>query len=231
MELFIEHNSKTLKYCIFVFWSSEEFIDNAIEYAEHFKHLLSVIPKLENLVHLKIVSFPINDTPFETQFKEIALNCSQLKSLIFVYEFDLLYITSIDELMAPLRQFGRLKRLEIYLVDDFTPEEIEMFSFKAFKGFEELTHLLLYFIHDLSADEKILTDIDIHLPKLQSLILYGICVKPTEWTADILSRLSALETIEMTVNDKSIDLMIPQIKSKLIEKCKRIRKISVYLKQ
>ena len=80
---------------------------------------------------------------------------------------------------------------------------LKSFSFKAFKGFEGLTHLAIDLplkwssnqIHGL-IDETILTDIDINLPNLQFLRLDSSEINATEWTTDILSRLLKLQRIE-----------------------------------
>ena len=125
-----------------------------------------------------------------------------------------------DKMLCSLRQFKHLKRLNLRI------HEVKLFSFKEFKGFEGLTHLTIALslrnsITWYEYPESILTDIDINLPKLRSLTLSARIIA-SEWTADILSRLSSLETIHIAfLLDERIRA---QIETKLIEKCKRITK-------
>src|ERR1700712_1455608 len=74
--------------------------------------------------------------------------------------------------------------------------------------------------------ESLLTDIGFNLPKLQSLIILtsDLDFNASEWTADILSGLSRLETISLSVNNV---MTKNDIESKLIKNCKLIRKIDI----
>ena len=74
-------------------------------------------------------------------------------------------------------------------------KSFKLFNFEAFEGFEDLTHLTVCMSNNSeSFPESILKDIDINLPNLQSLSL-NFELKATKWTADILCRLTKLQTL------------------------------------
>ena len=81
---------------------------------------------------------------------------------------------------------------------------------------EWVRHQWLNSLKSAKKSEK-LTDIDINLPKLCSLYIW-IKLNASEWTAVILSRLLALDTIVIQVMDESI---IPHIETKLNENSKK----------
>ena len=93
------------------------------------------------------------------------------------------------------------------------------------KGLEGLTHLSLgiiqypNFTHQYFK-ETILTDIDINLPKLKYLKI-DCPFNASEWTAQLLTRLSNLQTIELKIENNS---MIDIIKRQLIQNCKKFKK-------
>ena len=77
----------------------------------------------------------------------------------------------------------------------------------------------------LTLPEFILKDIDINLPKLQYLCL-NFELKATKWTADILCRLTKLQTLELYVEN---DEFVPMFVSQLQQKCKSIKSIKIYI--
>ena len=97
----------------------------------------------------------------------------------------------------------------------------ELFSVKAIKDFKELTHLTIGspYSSPVVINETVLTDIDLYLPRLHSFTIYGF-LKASQWTADILSRLSALEALDISVWDEAIRHII---EAKVNENCKKIK--------
>ena len=105
-----------------------------------------------------------------------------------------------------------------------------LFSFEAFEGFDELTHLNIkirspqWYI-PIEFPETFLEGIDTYLPKLQSLTYSGIELSVSRASADILCRLSKLETIDLQIINKQ---KIPDfIESKIREKCPKIKSIKL----
>ena len=95
------------------------------------------------------------------------------------------------------------------------------FSFELFKGFSNITHLTLYLDWRQYLKESILKDIDINLPKLQSLkIETQFDTTPEEVTqmADILSRLSKLQKLKLIFKDS---VNYEPFEDKITEKCKK----------
>ena len=118
----------------------------------------------------------------------MALNCNQLKSIECNYSLVLNEDKQIEELLSPLRQFKRLKRLRLRFLTHFETngysdfdsdseqefrEIAKLFSFKAFKGFENLTHLSIDFGYSYYKilSGSIFTRIDSYLPNLTHLVL------------------------------------------------------------
>ena len=170
-------------------------------------------------------SHGLNDPLFATHLQKIAQNCCHLKSIALTFLLDPYPGTTNAELLSPLRQFKELKRLALMLhfhnntFEKSDKENIESFSFKAFEGFKDLTHLNFYPI--MHFKETILTDIDINLPNIQKLVIRRP-FKASKWTAHILSQLSHLESIDMDIENESIHRLI---ETEITENCKRIRKI------
>ena len=99
-----------------------------------------------------------------------------------------------------------------------------MFSFELFKGFENITHLRLCL--DETSNESTLKDIDINLPNLQYLEFeYRFDTNPEGVTqmADILSRLSRLETLKLKFKSGVDYKLFKQI----TKKCGKIRNIEI----
>ena len=160
---------------------------------------------------------------------QLALNCKQLKSIECPIVLRISKFTTIQELLSPLRQFKQLRRLKLNFIGDNHNFEnsLKLFSFEAFEGFEDLTHLTVCMPNNSkSFTESILKDIDINLPKLHSLSL-DFVVKATKWTADILCLLSRLQTIEFN-NDN--ELIGPYFVSQLQQKCKKIKSIKLNIR-
>ena len=224
LEVFVDRNKTLIKQLIL---EDFRFEDN-----NKCKQLLNIISKLTNLVHLtfdNLGTFKLNDKLFVNNWKQIAVNCSQLKSLEFDVMIDPNDGPINDILLSSFKQFKSLKRLFIIwdnFDDPLLEDYIKSFSFKAFKGFEGLTHLAIVLPEKWSTDnpeidETILTDIDINLPNLQFLRLDSDKINATELTADILSRLLKLKTIEFCVKES----VQPLIENKLIN-CNKIENIS-----
>ena len=218
LEVFIERNQQNIKHL-------EIFVSNNFEMrSEEQTIILDVIPNLSNLVELKLRFYL--DFTFAEQLTRIATNCKQLKSIEIRFILFSENCEDINELMELLKQFKQLRRLEvIFEYFDDNKVSIDLFSFKVFKGLQNITHLSIGFpYYSEPFSETILTDIDINLPKLQYFKFYNRLFV-TEWTVVILSRLSRLETIVLKISGKLSQLNECELKSKLFEKCKRIQNI------
>ena len=140
-------------------------------------------------------------------------------------------ISDIRQLFSHLKAFP-LKRLNFrfFSVDNEEEEEEDvnqLFSFELFKGFENITHLTLYFNLSQTLKESILKDLDINLPNLQYLEISNIfdtTAEGVQQMADILSRLSRLQTLKLKfksgVDFKPIEEQIPK-------KCRKIKEIKI----
>ena len=207
-ELFIENNTKTLKYLDI---RCTRFNDE-----ESVKSLLKIISKTINLVHLSIDiwNYMLIDDSLIDYWTEIPINCKQLKSLKFRLNYK--EILRFKEELFSL--FKRLKRLELFFTYHFQ-------SFQLFKGLKKvygLTHLTLYVCSD-SFDDTLLTDIDINLPKLKSLKIRSPLIA-SEWTAQILTRLTNLEKVQLNIVNKEIG---PEIERQLIQNCKKFKNFKI----
>ena len=99
----------------------------------------------------------LNDKSLNKEWKQIAVNCSQLKSLKCYLNIDPNSGPINDSLLSSLKQFKSLKRLNInfkYNNYNEIKDYIEMFSFKAFKGFEQLNHLSIVWPFDRINETK-----------------------------------------------------------------------------
>ena len=153
-------------------------------------------------------------------WKQIANNCKQIKSLRLRIEVnESLRIN--EELISILKQFKQLKRLKLDFSEDLEYDQLfEFYPFKDLKVLEGLTHLrirgLSYNIYYCIFNEKILTDIDINFPKLKSLEIDCPFIA-SEWTSQVLSKLTSLQTIELEISNDEIS---PEIERQLIDNCK-----------
>ena len=164
-EVFIENNTKTLKYLDIYF---EEKIDDEQSAIK----LLEIITKSKNLVHLNIYfEININEQIFINCLNGISINCQQIKSLKLSLEVNE-SLRLNDELLSILQKFKQLKRLDLHLIYRGLNETIQYHPIEDFLEFNGLTHLTLnIFVAfvELIPNEEILTDIDINLPKLKYL--------------------------------------------------------------
>ena len=212
--LFIENNGKTLKHLDF---SCYEISDN-----KSVKKLLKMISKTINLNHLGIDNkSAIIDKSLTNYWNEIAINCKQLKSLkLHLHYYESLQLNR--EMFSILKE---LKRLELSFSEEVQPD------FKPIEdlvGFEKLTHLTIRvkrdtIIEEFIFEEKILTDIDIKFPKLKYL-KFNCPFNASQWTAQVLSKIANLETIELAIKNEEIG---PPIERQLIKNCKHFKSFKI----
>ena len=222
-EIFIENNTKTLKHL-----EINRFRGNS---KEDIEMLLKIITKSINLVHLSLdFGFLINQK-FANYWKEIAINCKQIKSLKIKPKIkeNLRLREEVeenrqlnDEIVSVLKQFNGLKRLDLEIMDtDYPDDQLDQFI-TDLKHLNGLTHLRLnfrfYCYHIFN--EKILTDIDINFPKLKYFVFNRPFIA-SEWTAQVFSRLSCLESIYLPISNKE---MRPEIERQLIKNCKHLKR-------
>ena len=138
----------------------------------------------------------------------------------------------MERLFQILKAFPSLKRLYIILFDRTGLQTVDQwFSFELFNGFpQQLTHLSLGFC-EKPLNESVLKDIEIYLPKLQELCFHSpLKADPKGMTemADILSRLSSLQTIRLRF-DREVDYQ--PMEDMIIEKCLKIRTIEPFYRR
>ena len=182
---------------------------------------------LQNLIELKYNQRSgQNGNNFFDSLKELAKKFPKLKSIAFEW----LLVNDFSDLrqqLSPLKAFPELKRLNLELLF-LIPQNENEFSLKPFEELQNITHLEIWFKHfEKPLNEKILTNIDKYLPKLQYL-----CISPkiitqeeeVEQMADSLSNLSSLHTINLCLGY----FPIPQLmRAKIAEKCRKIRNINI----
>ena len=200
LDVFSEQNKHLIKHLIV---SSYEFE-------------VDLITKYNNLVHLNVKELEQQFT--DNEWKQIGLNCPNLKSVSLSLASDSESKTdSINNELSSLKQIKSLKRLDVQ-------NWSKTLTFKQFNGFEGLTHLSVgsdvntWGKEKTTTSETILEGIDVNLPNLQFLRLVSDEVKATEWTADILSRLSKLQMIQIWIEESAQ----PLVKTRL-EKCTKIK--------
>ena len=198
-----------------------------ISYSGDENAIYESLKNISNLKHLIHFYFHIqcNDNchRFCGLLKQMAKHCRNLKSLNCSFNQN----SDLIQFLTQLKAFSALKRLWLDFVVNEGENIInfnEFFSFELFKGFENITHLSLGFnSHYLK--ESIIKEIDINLPKLQFLeILYPFDTTPEGVTqmADILSRLSRLETLKLFFKS-GVDFK--PIEEQITEKCRKIKDI------
>ena len=182
-------------------------------------------PVLQNLIQLKYYSDFYTEIAkqFLDLLKRLPKKLPKLKSIVIKSVFAE-NISDFRRQLSPLKAFPDLKRLTLFLM--FLDENYyDEFSFESLEGLSNITHFTLYFEFDKETlSGKILTDIDIYLPKLQYLSIYPQINTDEEGVtqmAESLSKLSRLHTIELWLNyvticDKNL------LRVKIIEKCKKI---------
>ena len=229
----------TLTHLNIVFTSEDE---NAI-----YKSLKN-IPNLKHLIHFKFNYnyYRIDSLGSNNRFcgllKQMANKSQSLKSIDCGFSFND-QNSDINQLLLQLKAFPALKRLNLWLVwlNDEEEDIIDIndtFSFKLFKGLSNITRLSLRFGSDQDLNESILKDIDIYLPKLQYLEISEVTpfidTTPEGVTqmADILSRLSRLETLKLKFHrdfmfDPKFKYKLRQIKEQITKKCRKIKTLEI----
>ena len=227
--VFIENNAKTLKHLDITYCNISD--------KNSAKRLLKIVMKAINLIHLWIdIDFKLIDNSFNNYWKQIAIKCKQIKSLKHYIEVNE-SLRLNEEMLSILKQFKRLKRLDLQLYfEDFDGSVEDLHPFEELKGLEGLTHFSIDInfikegVHAIETSNKtfnetLLIDIDNNLPKLQYLWIECPFIA-SEWTSQVLSRLSSLETIKLKIRNREIR---PQIERQLIENCKHLRSFCVYI--
>ena len=180
---------------------------------------------LQNLIELTFrTKSAENGKQFLDSLKRLAKKFPKLKSIeiksVLVKDY-----SNLRKQLSPLKAFPDLKRLVLGLNLLFEINR-DMIPLKPFKELSVITRLELYF-DDRQLNEKILTDIDIYLPKLQYLSIRRQIITDEEGVtqmADSLSRLSYLQTICLIFTSYHIcKLMRAQIR----EKCRKITNVFV----
>ena len=206
-------------------------IINSIDENTIFESLKN-ISNLKHLIHFHFdIHFGKNDKRFYILLKQMANNCKNLKSIECGFDINDKN-SDVKELLSQLKTFP-LKRLNLRfgLVDNeenFVDIDVnQLFSLELLKGFSNITHLSLRFgfYSGPTLKESILKEIDINLPKLQYLEIYNtfeITAEEVKQMAEILSRLSRLETLKLRFKT-GVDFK--PIEEKITEKCRKIRNI------
>ena len=211
--------------------------------SEYENTIYKPLDNISNLKHLIHLTFSMNvwknNNRLFSLLKQMENNCQNLKSIDCRFGINDKN-SDIKQSFSQLKAFP-LKRLNLrfYLVDNYedygTDDEEEdiidvidannLFSFELFKGLSNITHLSLRF--DQTLKEPILKEIDIYLPNLQYLEIKDRFFTTTEGVtqmADILSRLSRLQTIKLFL---SPGLNCKPIEEQITKKCRKIRKIEI----
>ena len=129
-------------------------------------------------------------------------------------------------LLPELKAFPALKTLKLWT--DYTCL-YSTFSFEAFEGFSNITHLTLRLCLYSKGGlyEARLKNIDINLPNLQYLEIidtFDTTPKGVKQMADILSRLSRLETLKLKFKS-GVDFK--PIEEQITKKCRKIKEIKI----
>ena len=159
--------------------------------------------------------------------KQIAIKCPKLTRIKLISTIVLNDISEAEQLFCKLKAFPSLKRLDMDLVERTHFENNQWFSFELFKELPKITHLDLNCYSCEELNESVLKDIGIYLPNLQYFGFHTplkIDTKGMTQMADILSRLSSLQTINLRFKRK-IDYR--SMKAMIIEKCPKIKAIQL----
>ena len=199
---------------------------------------LKNISNLKHLIHFKLHDeFGINYKQFFGLLKQMTNNCQNLKSIDFDFVF---YNQNPDmrQFFSQLKAFPALKRLKLCLYYNTNNHEYnlnvnQLFSFDLFKDFSNITHLTLSFgLRGWSFCQLLkkfyFKKIEINLPKLQYLEIKDLIDTTPEGVkqmAEILSRLSRLETLKLKVKC-GVDLN-KKIKEQISKKCRKIREMKI----
>ena len=131
---------------------------------------MDYISNLKKLIHFGFEKrYGIYDKIFCDSLKRISNKCQNLKSINTTYWINS-HNSDIRQLLSPFEAFPSvMKRLNLtfncYLMGF---DMNEYFSFDAFEGLSNITHLTLHFneMSVIAIEANIIIDIDIHLPKL-----------------------------------------------------------------
>ena len=190
---------------------------------------LKNISKLKHLIHFEF-DFRVanNNNRSYGLFKQMVKNCRNLKSVFCCFKID--ENSDLIQLLSHLKAFLALKRLNLWLDLDNNIDVNQLFSLDLFKGFSNITHLTLGFGGKHIFKYWIFSDIDINLPKLQYLEIiniFDISSEEVTQMADILSRLSRLETLKLKFKS-GVDFK--PIEEQMTEKCRKIKEIKLFYK-
>ena len=233
----IESANKLIDKFITVRHLKLNFVDDFVNFEERALNLFfESISKLKHLIHLKICFNSGRDQQlFAHLMKQMTNLCRNVRAVECIPRLYWSQTFNLREIFSPLMAFNGLKRLYATIFLKLTavnPKMManklnELFSFESFKDFSNITHLSLRFFPSLLFSESVLKDIDIHLPKLQYLQIHNEFETTPEGVAkvaDILSRLSRLETIKLRFTD---EIVCQQIKEQIAQKCKKIRTVDI----
>ena len=196
---------------------------------------LKNISKLKHLIHFKLNTRFIYYR-FYGLLKQMANNCKNLKSIDCRSKIN--QNSDLRQLLSQLKAFS-LKRLNLCLFFEEDIDVNKLFSFELFKGFENITHLRLYFRSDQPLKESTLKEIEIYLPKLQYLKIdkeFDTTPEGVAQMADILSRLSRLETLKLRFKliifiwesfNSGIYFELSKFQEQFTEKCRKIKTIEI----
>ena len=203
LQTFVENNKSITHLCLLFDIMDTNFTN----------FVFKQISNLNNLIELEI--YEIKE--FSAEFKQIAVNCPQLKSLIInlISNED----SQIESILIQLKIFNSLQRLCINCIEYYSG--IEIILNNCLKEMKNLTHLKLGFptFPSVLLNECLFTDFDKCLPKLQFLFIKN-SVEATEETAVILSRFSNLESVVLFASNQSISNLI---ENKVKKNCPRIK--------
>ena len=224
---------------------------NLIEYSNDLL-LSKVMQKFEELTHLTITTQVLREAFKDFAFhqnlkelvlgftqnegfedicdslKEIAIKCPKLKRIWVFSAIILKNISEVKQFFLKLEAFPSLKRMDITLMDETDIQTNQWFSFELFEGFPQKLTQLSFYLYDKPLNESVLKDIDIYLPKLQEFCFYSPLKTDSKGLtemADILSRLSTLQTIKLRFRR---DVDYQPIKAMIIEKCLKIKTIELF---
>ena len=140
---------------------------------------------------------------------------------IYICNLEDIRNSDILQILFSIKAFPALKRLCLKMF-----RRNYIFSFEAFKGLSNITHLTV-FCNYLLFKEKTLKDIDIILPNLQYLVFVNHFILNREEVtqmADILSRLSKLKSLKFQIL-KQLDYN--EIEVMFREKCKNLQTFKI----
>ena len=194
---------------------------------------IEFISNFKNLIHFSFEGFIENNELFCDSLVRMAEKCQKLKSFDFELYISILSQNSdAIQILSSIKAFTALKRLCLRLKGNFSGIIFDdtfndIFSFEAFKGLSDITHLTLDF-DSVIFKESTLKDIDINLPNIQYLVLENrFTLNGEEMTqmADILSRLSRLQAFKLRVMSK---LNNNEIRVIFDKSCKKLRKLRTF---